>query len=116
MIDKLMQLIDGQNVLFKNQMDQVTAQMTSHLFRLTFQLNAQGSQLNTQLYAQGSQLTQLKIHTSHLNIETGHPERVAQINLYDGEHKLGIFTFAHRSSFIFLSQPIEPLGLDTVQG
>ncbi|KAF9124197.1 hypothetical protein BG015_005142 [Linnemannia schmuckeri] len=75
MTDKLMQLIDGQNVLFKNQMDQVTAQMTSHLFQLTSQLNAQGSQLNAQLYAQGSQLTQLKTQTSQLNIEISDIQR-----------------------------------------
>ncbi|KAG0273434.1 hypothetical protein BGZ96_004852 [Linnemannia gamsii] len=54
--DKLMQLIDGQNVLFKNQMDQVTAQMNSHLFQLTSQLNSQGNQLTSHMNAQGSQL------------------------------------------------------------
>ncbi|KAK3827126.1 MAG: hypothetical protein JOS17DRAFT_748990 [Linnemannia elongata] len=65
MTDKLMQLIDDQNVLFKNQMDQFTTLMNSHLFHLAAQLNAQGSHLN----AQGSQLTLLKAQLSHLNID-----------------------------------------------
>ncbi|KAF9079516.1 hypothetical protein BGX23_003863 [Mortierella sp. AD031] len=65
MTDKLTQLIDGQNVLFKNQLDQLTAQMNSHLFQLTAQLNAQGSQM----YAQGSQLTQLKTQASQFNFD-----------------------------------------------
>lgn len=96
-----MQLINGQNVLFKNQMDQVTAQMNSHLIQLTSQMNAQRIQLNAQLYTQGSQLTQLKTQTSQLNINILEIQRVIQTDHYDGEHKLGISTFAHWGLFIF---------------
>jgi hypothetical protein len=69
--DKLTQLIDGQNILFKNQLDQVTSQLNSHLFQLTAQLNAQGSQM----YAQGSQLTQLKTQASQFNFDLSDIQR-----------------------------------------
>ncbi|KAF9902266.1 hypothetical protein EC991_005086 [Linnemannia zychae] len=71
MTDKLIQLIDGQNILFKNRLDQVASQLNSHLFQLTAQLNAQGSQM----YAQGSQLTQLKTQASQFNFDLSDIQR-----------------------------------------